>query len=603
MPASSPRIIYYWDHGHEDDDKPVTKVEITQRVRFAAALAIVMAILVAGGLLLKKQEANTTSDEPVRAFSNIYPSDYVGPEACSNCHLKNYELWRTHPHSKMNRNAGDGTVVGDFSGTKIAYDGGTVVFDRIDGDFAMTLSRRGAVHRFRVTRTIGSRFQQMYIGVLVEGPDSFDALIEAGTEVKLPFGYWIKRKQWLPFTYLEGDGPRPEYTSTGERTPFDDMYDPRGFGRWDQTCIWCHNTYPYVQRLQNGKLVGFPKEEISLKSLTAEQPSRLRHSPRLPPSELITLGISCETCHFGGREHALEERKVRFLPSGDDVDFPKATTELIATARESPYVINSICHQCHRANGSLYPGRASIDNSAEVPDLLSGGCASEIKCTDCHNPHKPGPTVRNAPDRREHIEACLRCHEKYRAEDAAEAHTRHSSESQVSCLDCHMPRIVNGLANVIRTHQISSPTNERMFGAAAPNACNLCHLDRSTLWTLASLETLWGLKVEPSEKWKPRYGGLDGPTGIAWLRHSHPIVRRVAADAYARSPLGEATLPWILSILNDTYATNRMFGLLAIERIVGRRLGESEYSPMASPSVRVEQVAALREALTGAVTK
>jgi hypothetical protein len=162
-----------------------------------------------------------------------------------------------------------------------------------------------------------------------------------------------------------------------------------------------------------------------------------------------------------------------------------------------------------------------------------------------------------------------------------------------------MPRIVNGLANVVRTHQISSPTNARMFATAAPNACNLCHLDRSVAWTLDALERLWGRKLEPSESWKHSYGGtLDGAVGSIWLQHSQPIVRRVAADAYARSPLGRAALPQIIPILNDPYAVNRMYGLFAIEEILGRRLAEEEYSPMAPPSLRARQAAALTRGIT-----
>ena len=30
------------------------------------------------------------------AYSNIRPADYIGPEACGECHLKNYKRWRQH---------------------------------------------------------------------------------------------------------------------------------------------------------------------------------------------------------------------------------------------------------------------------------------------------------------------------------------------------------------------------------------------------------------------------------------------------------------------------------------------------------------------------
>ena len=127
-----------------------------------------------------------------------------------------------------------------------------------------------------------------------------------------------------------------------------------------------------------------------------------------------------------------------------------------------------------------------------------------------------------------------------------------------------------------------------------PNACNLCHLDRSILWTLDALITGWDRDVHPLKRWNRWYGGsLETPVGRAWLKHPKPVVRLVAADAYARSPLGLAALPELLRSLSDEIAVNRMFGLFAVERILGRRLGEDEYAPTAPPAVRTKQVKAL----------
>ena len=92
-------------------------------------------------------------------------------------------------------------------------------------------------------------------------------------------------------------------------------------------------------------------------------------------------------------------------------------------------------------------------------------------------------------------------------------------------------------------------------------------------------------------------GNLGGPVGRAWLKHRVPIVRLVAAHAYARSPLGKSALPELLKTLNDSRAVNRMFGLFAVERVLGRRLSNEEYAPLASPDVRLKQVNALGSSL------
>ena len=44
--------------------------------------------------------------------SNIHPADYAGPEACRECHAKNYDGWSTHPHRWMNALASEETVKG-----------------------------------------------------------------------------------------------------------------------------------------------------------------------------------------------------------------------------------------------------------------------------------------------------------------------------------------------------------------------------------------------------------------------------------------------------------------------------------------------------------
>ncbi len=127
--------------------------------------------------------------ERVEGYSNIALGDYVGLETCGDCHPENYELWSRHPHSRMNANVGPETVLGDFGGRSVDYAGGRAEFTTEDGSYFMTLtSPDGARRRYRVTRTVGSRVTQMYVGMLVEGPEPLRHRMWT-REVKLPFGY------------------------------------------------------------------------------------------------------------------------------------------------------------------------------------------------------------------------------------------------------------------------------------------------------------------------------------------------------------------------------------------------------------------------------
>lgn len=143
-----------------------------------------------------------------------------------------------------------------------------------------------------------------------------------------------------------------------------------------------------------------------------------------------------------------------------------------------------------------------------------------------------------------------------------------------------------------------------MLAVAAPNACNLCHLDRSLNWTLESLESGWGRRITPQPQWARAYGGsLAAPVGRVWLNSPIQHVRLVATQAYADSPLGRKELAHLLRSLNDPYAVNCMFGLFAVEKILGRRLDETEYDLLGSPEKRRLQIEALLERLAPAASQ
>jgi hypothetical protein len=427
------------------------------------------------------------------------------------------------------------------------------------------------LRRDEVTRTIGSRYQQAYVGVQVEGPEPEGHPIYA-TERALPFVWWFSRQQWFPEHFVE-EYPQPELQPDGSLSyPTDDPYS-RGARPWSEGCMLCHNTYAYVYRTRRE----MPGTGFGGVELVAAAPS----DPQ--PDDLVTLGVSCEACHFGSRAHATEDAEVRYAPAGPDLlgfEAPERTT-------------NSICAQCHVAGTLPWPNGAASLNSSEARDMIGGACSSAIECTACHDPHVASPTEIGGPDDPRHVAACVGCHDRYAEEPAREAHARHAA-ADASCLDCHMPRVTQGIETVVRTHRIDSPSNPAMLAAGAPNACNLCHLDRSIAWTLAQLRDDWDAHVDPQPQWEDWYGDdLADPVGESWLSHPTPAVRLVAAAAWARSPLGRTALPSLFDLLVDDYPHVRMFALFAIETIVGRRLTETEYTPTASHDERQAQVDAL----------
>lgn len=535
-------------------------------------------------------------------YSNVYQHDYVGPDACRGCHAEIHARWENHPHARMNDNANAATVVGAFDGRELRYGDAVVRFERAGGGYVMDI-RKGEtrVRRYRVTRTVGSRFIQMYVGLPLDGPEPPDDPIYQ-REVKLPFAYWIARDEWFPQTYDET--PKVPEWANSKLTPFYDVTDAPERGEWQRSCALCHNTYPYAVRLGalgQGQIEGFPDGDVELVG-ERHAPTDARGAPVLAPWQLVTLGISCESCHFGAREHALERSEISFVPRGEGVVFARAEDAAMKeTPRQSPYVINSICGQCHRATtqGPTYPDGGASWNSGEARDLAASACASAIKCTDCHDPHVAGPQTNAPPDDPKHLSACTGCHEALADDEAAKDHSRHEG---TTCLDCHMPRVVHGLDGMVRTHRIGSPSHPAMLGGEQPNACNLCHLDRPLSWTLTELKKAWNVEVTLPEG---HAAHLDEPVGRRWLAHEEGIVRQVAADAYGRTAVASmdraGRLATILPLLNDADPPTRLFSRLAVERLLGRRLTLEEYRPWATPKERASQVESLRTLKPAAV--
>ncbi len=560
-------------------------------------LAICLAVLFIGAASFLFRPG--TSSVPGSAsnddnYSNIHPEDYVGPESCKRCHQEHYADWKSHPHSRMNADASAESVAGDFADRRVAYGNGSVLFHR-DGDrFLMSLYESDELtSEYQVTRTVGSRVTQMYVGLQTIGPEP-DTHNAYHIEGKLPFGYWMTHDLWTPVSYFDSAyEPEPDDGTQQMELLSHHQKDIK----WETNCLYCHNTYAYQHRVHSGMLTGFQPEDF----VFPDGAQSAREWGALSPDNLVVLGVSCESCHFGGREHVENGLKTRYYPTSSDLKLHSVTaahpvTSATNTRDSHANKINSICSQCHCAKVKQYPNGAAIWNSREGLDLTSGACQSAINCIDCHNPHRHGPEGGLASDERI-IATCIECHQPFSNPDTLARHTRHAPES-VTCLDCHMPRIVQGLTKVLRTHHISSPTNEDMLRMGGPNACNLCHLDKPIKWTVTELNNGWRAAINLSGRWTRQYGpSLSRPVGDMWLHNDQPVVRLVASDACARSGQPLSDFPDLLEYLNDPYSVNRMFGMFAVERMLGRRLTEPEYSPLAGPSKRAEMVKALKQSL------
>lgn len=162
-------------------------------------------------------------------------------------------------------------------------------------------------------------------------------------------------------------------------------------------------------------------------------------------------------------------------------------------------------------------------------------------------------------------------------------------------MNCHMPKINEGLQSVVRTHTIFSPTNVAMLEANHPNACNQCHVDKPIDWTLKSLKDWYG-KSYSEKKIVDSYPFRDQPVAVGWLKNNNEAVRLIAADSIIRAK-NKPLQPGLIDMLDDPFLINRQFTQRGLEELKGIRLDQYGYRFFMSPDERANALKKIREAL------
>lgn len=568
-------------------------------------------------------------DEPFEQWqstgnhSNMRPQDYVDPQMCRRCHKEQHALWSQHSHRRMNLLADETSVLGDFSGrSRVSYLGGTASFDRDGKTFRMHLERDGARRTYDITETIGSRFFQYYVGSLVEGPDPPEHAMYHARFV-LPFGYWLDSDEWVPVVHVSDEQP------DGERDdPFDVPAEARNgeqFFTYSHHCSSCHSTFAIGDLLLRAapRLGRFSPQPVhfSMPGYLADAHPQLwpqgKRSFDLGQEKVqtmmetvgaweaseqgVSMGITCGACHMGAKKHAEGElKKPPFFPSGPHffVETSKGDEKQEAKKADlgrNARNINAICARCHSGKRPEYAAGMSTWNSIEFADALQGACYSKLDCTQCHEPHTPaGKTWKKTAA--EDDAKCLACHDQYKDEQLLATHTHHAPGSAGSrCLDCHMPRINEGLQDIVRTHLIYSPNESTMIEANEPNACNLCHTDKPITWTLKYLEEWYGSTYNKKSV-DFSYPDKDRPVAVGWLKSRREPVRMVGLDCLVRTGATWA-LKDLLEALDDPHLLNRQFARRSLEKLLDRRFEDFGYRFYMTPEERREPLQRIREKL------
>ena len=576
--------------------------------RFLSLLGLGAWVLATGAAVFAYRPTAPQAEGEVTTRPVAQPSEgYVTSETCKACHPAQYASWRDSYHSTMTQLATPESVLGRWSGRlQYAYwydleREGDEFWVRSD-DPAFRASG-GAPGRRRVVLTTGSHHEQMYW---------YELGIDRGLGF-FPMVYRVPDQRWFPFF---GVVLKPSHGV------------PHGAMRWNVNCVRCHTTDARPGVTIEGDAV------VKADTQSSE------------------FGISCEACHGPAAEHVRAHRDpfVRYanyfwgdgdetivnparLPSRREADVcgschsihTSKTPEETAGFLEGGYGFrpgdrledmryiarggerdDSMARELLEANPHAYDDRFWSDGKPsaggrEYNGLLESPCYQRgtMDCGSCHVMHQTEGDSRLrgawADDQlgagMDGNEACLQCHDEYRADPVA--HTHHASGAPGSlCYDCHMPNTTYGLLKQTRSHEVDSPSVASTQATGRENACNLCHLDRSLGWVADAMERWYGT---------PRPALSDEQESVA-----DGLLQALRGDAGQRAMLawhmgwaparsasrGDWMVPVLAQLLEDPYAAVRYVAGRALVSIPG--FEGFDYFHIASPDqLRAKHEAAL----------
>lgn len=388
---------------------------------------------------------------------------------------------------------------------------------------------------------------------------------------------------------------------------------------WSRTCIGCHNTLPAITMFYDdlagpdapayqgrtseflpptrtwrlepldqralASAIADEVERIGGKALDLEQPlaTFLRQAigetrTYFGGADLIEVGIGCEACHGGAAEHVAAPE---VLPS---FELRSSLVRAVPPTRDvSPAQwVNRACLRCHTVLFTEYPwtwegGRrddaqpgGSTTNSGEARDFNLGGCATQLACVACHDPHgEDRPEALAGLATMDGNAVCTTCHAALASASGLRAHTHHAPGEGSACLGCHMPKKNMGLAyDLVRYHRIGSPTDADRVQADRPLECALCHRDKTVAELAGTMERWWGKRYDRAAL-TALYGDLDVNVIGATLARGKPHEQAVAIGVLGERG-GPGDIAALEPYLEHEYPLVRYYAARAIERLGGR---------------------------------
>lgn len=429
------------------------------RVRLVAAIAVLLGIAVAAGLLLRRPPAEAT---------------FVGSAQCAGCHQQAFEAWQSSHHHQAMLPATPDSVLGDFNDARFEYAGTTSRFFTRDGAyFVETDDAHGELATFKVSYTFGWHPLQQY---LIEFPDGrMQALSIA----------WDSRP-------ASGGGQRWYHLYPDEAVTHEDPLHWTGaFQNWNSRCASCHST---------GLEKGYSQEQDHYATKWQE------------------INVGCEACHGPASRHLAWAQDSSSIPGKGlslqiDAEWKPVDGQRPIPAKPAAMGTQlQVCSGCHARRtelaqpdvtagffdqytlsplleGMYHADGQILDEVFETGSFLQSRMhQNHVTCSNCHEPH--GARLRATGNA-----LCLQCHEPARFQTPD--HFFHETGSTgAQCVNCHMDARTFMGVDLRRDHSFRVPDPAASTRLGVPNACTQCHTDRDDAWAATFLSTRTG-RTEP----------------------------------------------------------------------------------------------------------
>ncbi len=226
--------------------------------------------------------------------------------------------------------------------------------------------------------------------------------------------------------------------------------------------------------------------------------------------------VGCERCHGPGSKHVKQKTRETIINPAR-LDYVHANDTCIQCHSQGRPLTNPILgkyydwpvgfhmgldlsnywkleeHKLGETSFYYFPDGTAHKNRMQGNDFVQSLMYNRgVACFSCHDVHgtKNDAQLREPPG-----EICFACHgtgtQNGPHTTSIEDHTHHKPGSPGSqCVACHMPKIEQTIGDVnVRSHTFRFVWPAQTEALNIPNACNLCHTDKTPAWATAVLRT------------------------------------------------------------------------------------------------------------------